>query len=179
MVNGVCDFAVSGFTSRAASGPTPIHYLPFTPSVSLPEVRAEEVEQREEENPDDVYEVPVEPEVLHGRVVLGRVAPVPGPPHDGRDYPDADYHVQRVQARHREVEPEEHLRVLRRDARLRPVVNQIRVRVEEARDGDEPVHLLLVVLVSLHAEEDQAEEDRRGHEADLDFSRPARLRGPD
>src|ERR1051325_5494968 len=113
-----------------------IYHLPFTPSVPLPEVRAQEVEQREEENPYDVYEVPVEPEVLDGRVVLGRVAPLPSPVHDGRDDADADYHVERVQARHREVEPEEHLVLPRRDP-LR-YVYAVRLRVEEARAGYEP-----------------------------------------
>src|SRR5215218_11127084 len=124
--------------------------------MALAEVRPQKVEQREEENPYDVYEVPVEPEVLHGRVVLGRVTPLPGPPHYRRDDAHADYHVQRVQARHGEVEPEEHLVLADRDAL--GDVYAVLLRGEEPDDGDEPVVILLSVLVSLDAEEDEAEQ---------------------
>src|SRR5205085_2131054 len=135
--------------------------------MSLPEVRAQKVEQREKENPDDVNEVPVESEVLDGRVVLRRVAPAPSPPDDRRDDADADDHVQRVEARHGEVEPEEHLVLPRCDTR--GDVYAVRLRVEPTRDWNQPVRVFLIVLVSLHAEEREAQENGREHEGDLYF----------
>ena len=38
----------------------------------LPEAASDQIEQREKENPDDIYQVPVEAGILNRRVVLGR-----------------------------------------------------------------------------------------------------------
>src|SRR2546423_14286449 len=172
MMNDEYEAAASGFNSSFR-----VHHSAF-PSVSLPEVRAQKVEQREEENPDDVNEVPVESEVLDGRVVLRREASAPGPPHYRRDDEDADDHVERVQARHGEVEPEEHLVLAERDAR-RDVGKNLLAGVEPTGDWYQPVRIFLAVLESLHAEERQTQKHRRRHEGDLAFGRAARLRGPD
>src|SRR2546421_52847 len=162
-----------------AQPPFTIYHSPLTAFlVSLPEVRAEEVEQREEENPDDVNEVPVESEVLDGRVVLRREATAPGPPHYRRDNEYADDHVERVQARHCEVEPEEHLVLAERHAR-RDVRKNLLAGVEPTGDGYQAVRVLLMVLVSLDAEEREAQDDGRRHEGDLNFRSAPRLRRPD
>src|SRR5436309_5673343 len=109
----------------------------------LPEVRAQKVEQREEENPDDVNEVPVESEVLDRRVVLRRVAPARRPPDDRRYDTDADDHVERVEARHREVEPEEHL-ILPDGYARRQMREYFLARMEPAGNRYQSVHILLV-----------------------------------
>src|SRR5437870_3202774 len=74
---------------------------------------ANEVKEREQEDPYDVDEMPVQTADLDRRVVLGgdRAAPRQ-PQHDGHDAKPGD-HVQRVKAGHQVVEREEDLRVLK------------------------------------------------------------------
>src|SRR5437773_12210621 len=69
----------------------------------------DQVEEGEEEDPDDVHEVPVEPGDLDGRVVGGTEPSVPRLPGHDRDDGHADHHVQGVQAGEAEVEGEEEL----------------------------------------------------------------------
>src|SRR5436190_20226513 len=72
---------------------------------------ANQVEQRKQEDPDDVDEVPVETADLDRAVIPGGDRPVPRPAqHDGHDA-EADDHVQRVEAGHQEIEREKDLRV--------------------------------------------------------------------
>src|SRR5512139_606190 len=71
-----------------------------------------EIQEREEEDPDDVDEVPVEPESLDHVVVLGRVFPLPGRAEEKEDDGHADDHVEGVEAGHPEVEGEEEPGVL-------------------------------------------------------------------
>src|SRR5204863_8131031 len=73
----------------------------------------DQVEEREQEDPDDVHEVPVEAGDLHRRVVERPEAALPGPPRHVEDDRDADDHVQRVQPGQAEVEGEEDLGVAR------------------------------------------------------------------
>src|SRR5438270_4461469 len=79
-----------------------------------------EVEEREEKNPDDVDEVPVEAHDLDGAVVLGAEIAAPRP----HDHPDqeagADDHVQRVQAGHAPVKRHEELHLRRERGHLVP-----------------------------------------------------------
>src|SRR6478735_2292557 len=75
-------------------------------SVDMP---AYQVQKREQENPDDIDEVPVQPADLDpDRVNARHRSPHRQPHHDGHQA-EADDHVQRVQARHEEVEREEDL----------------------------------------------------------------------
>ena len=77
--------------------------------MSLPEVRAQKVEQREEENPDDVHEMPIEPGHLHRARVFGRKVPARRQNDQHRQHAGAHHHVQRVDARHHEIEEHEEL----------------------------------------------------------------------
>src|SRR5580704_19521706 len=72
---------------------------------------SDEIEQREQEDPDDVDEVPVETADLD-RVVVVRGDDAAGrPPEHHRHDADADDHVEGVEAGHDEVQREEDLRV--------------------------------------------------------------------
>src|SRR5438045_6297476 len=77
---------------------------------SLHEVAADQVQQREEEDPHDIDEVPVQSCDFNRCVVIAIELPAPG--HDAYDGHDseADDHVQRVQTGHAEVQRIEDLR---------------------------------------------------------------------
>src|SRR5216683_470758 len=79
--------------------------------ISLPRllVRPDQVQQREQEDPDDVHEVPVQAEAFERVVPLGGVAPLPGGEQQVAEQTDADDHVQGVQPGHAEIEREEDL----------------------------------------------------------------------
>src|ERR1041385_335946 len=101
---------------HAISAPKIVRYVDFgeiCPAMALHNVvgTVHQIQQREQENPDDVDEVPVEASEFQGCVPLRRKAPAVG--HDGDDshQPDANHHVQRVHAGQREVEREEDLDV--------------------------------------------------------------------
>src|SRR5262245_17702463 len=79
---------------------------------------ADEIENRKQENPHDVDEVPVETADLDGTVVIRRDDPARAPPQHPRHDPEADDHVNRMEPGHDEVEREENLRVLRLLGRL-------------------------------------------------------------
>src|ERR1051326_1231911 len=71
------------------------------------DMAANQVQQWEQENPDDIDEVPVEAADLDRIVVLARNrAAVSEPPHDADDA-DADDHVERVKPGHHELQREE------------------------------------------------------------------------
>src|SRR5213593_4136872 len=72
---------------------------------------ADQIKKREQENPDDVDEVPVETADLDWNVVLRRNHAANRPPQHERHDPEADDHVQRMQSRHQEVQGEKKLRV--------------------------------------------------------------------
>src|ERR1041385_6110803 len=77
------------------------------------QMTADQVEQREKENPDDVHEMPVEARDLDRRMVFRRKPPAPGKIEDHRRQTEADDHMQCVEARHGKVDPKEHARRLR------------------------------------------------------------------
>src|ERR1044072_3024394 len=81
------------------------------PVISFPQVAVDEVQKWEQENPDDIDEVPIKPAEVDGRVISGAVNAF-ARLHDQPDQKTgADHHVQGVQAGHGEIEREEQLRV--------------------------------------------------------------------
>src|ERR1039458_5422020 len=83
---------------------------------------ADQIQQREEIDPDNIDKVPVEPEVLNKGHVPRCVSPGPRAEDHESKYPDADNHVQRVHPGHEEVEREVELGVARDIQRQRLVV---------------------------------------------------------
>src|ERR1700692_2365302 len=97
---GVC-------AALACSAIVELTSLPRYPVSRGPLVRPDQVQQREQEDPDDVHEVPVQADALERVVPLGGVAPLPGGQQQVAEQADADDHVQGVQPGHAEVEREE------------------------------------------------------------------------
>ncbi len=118
-------------------------------------VPPDEIEQREQEDPHDIDEVPVETADLdRARVFLGNGAvqrPHEHPQHDA----ETDDHVQRVQAGHHEIEREEDLRV--------PEVFGFET---EVRARDVMLHELVVVLDALDPQERRSQDHRHDQESD-------------
>src|SRR6266404_5107255 len=128
--------------------------LPFflTPSVAI-----DQIQQREQENPNDIDEVPVEADILDGRVVLRREAAAPRFLDEPKEQAGADDHVQGVQAGHAEIEGEEKLGVGVRAG----VCAGLEIKTIA---GNMMLDIFFVILDALDAEEDAAE-DERGDEA--------------
>src|ERR1700738_1223006 len=82
--------------------------LPFflTPSVAI-----DQIQQREQENPNDIDEVPVEADVFHGRVVFRREAAAQRFLDEPEKQARSNDHVESVQAGHAAIEGEEKLSV--------------------------------------------------------------------
>src|SRR4029079_10173557 len=76
-------------------------------AISCLAMAMDEVQEREQENPDDVDEVPVEAEELDRDVPLLRERPLDRHPENDCEDADADDHVQGVHARQREVQDHE------------------------------------------------------------------------
>src|SRR4051812_8714781 len=76
---------------------------------SLDEVAADQVEQREQEDPHDIDEVPVESCDLYRRVVVGVELPLPRHRRDDGHDAETDDHVQRMKTGHAEIERIKHL----------------------------------------------------------------------
>src|ERR1700730_7507455 len=70
-------------------------------------VPPDQIQQGEQEDPDDVDEVPVEDADFDRAVVFLRDGAAPGPREHHQHNADADDHVHRVQPGHDEVEREE------------------------------------------------------------------------
>ena len=131
-------------------------------------VPADQIQQREEIDPDDVDKVPVEAEVLHKCDVARGVSPGPGAEDHECQNPDADDHVQRVHAGHEEVEREVNLGVPRHvqgsGLSSYSVNFGIGVRIEKrlqavVKAGNVVLLDLLPVLDGLDAQETQAENE--------------------
>src|SRR5438034_1834068 len=80
-----------------------------------------EIEEWEEEDPDDVDEVPVEAHHLDRAVIRRTEMPARGAADDPQQQPDADHHVQGVQSRQPPVERHEQLDLRRERGVLVPV----------------------------------------------------------
>src|SRR5271166_295260 len=139
-------------------------------------VPVDQIQQREQVDPDNVDEVPVEAADLDRSVPLGGEASLPGHDQEPEKNAQADDHVQRVQARHNEVEGEEQLRVVGVGVLIG--VSWDRHFFEaEGSAGHVMLDELVVVLDALDAEEDHAEEDREDETADQQGAAGG-LRGP-
>src|SRR5918993_2431894 len=126
-------------------------------------VPVDQIEQWKEENPDDIHEVPVQPEHLDRRVPAWRERTLAGHVHDHEQQCDADDHVQRVHPGQREIQNHEHAHLVRHG-------RELAVHVEPALHREQPDHRVCVmrvvqlelrlVLDVLDAEEHQAEQER-------------------
>src|ERR1700757_4120194 len=98
----------------------------------------DEIKEREEEDPHDVDEVPIEADHLDARGVRGRYA-APRVPYEERDHDAfADDHVHRVHPGHREIEQIKDLRAL-----------YVLAVIRERGAGDQVLDELVVVLEGL------------------------------
>ena len=114
----------------------------------------DQVEQWEQVNPDDVDEVPVEAADFDRGVLFWGEASLPGHGQQPGKNPEADDHVQRVQAGHDEIEREENLRVAR--VGVLPGMAGDRHMIEtERRAGDVMLFEFVFVFDALDAEKDQ------------------------
>src|SRR4051812_20621606 len=85
----------------------------------MPNGQGNQVKQRVKENPDDVNKVPVKTEDFNGLVVRRRGKDIgAGVANINRQQNQTNNHVDGVQARHAEVDHEEHLQVHRVDDAL-------------------------------------------------------------
>src|SRR5580765_4197219 len=109
-----------------------------------------EVEEREEEDPDDVDEVPVETHHFDRTVVLGAEMVLPRTDDEVDEQAGPDDHVQRVQAGHAPVEGHEELYLRGEGGVLMPR--------EEASD-EEALFVVRVILDHLDGQEGAAEDE--------------------
>src|SRR5579863_2220786 len=82
------------------------------PLIKSSRVPIDQVQQREQVNPDDVDEVPVQPADFHRRVILRSEISLPGHDKQPGENSQSHNHVQRVQTSHDEIQGEENLRML-------------------------------------------------------------------
>src|SRR5208282_5000571 len=120
-------------------------------------VPVNQIKQREQVNPDDVDEVPIEAADLDWSVPLGGEAAFPGHDQEPEKNAETDDHVQRVQASHDEVEREEQLRVAGVGVLTRMPGDRLLVETERGA-GDVMLHELFTVLDAFYAEEDHPQE---------------------
>src|SRR5260221_5893864 len=142
--------------------------LPFllTPSVAI-----DQIEQRKQENPNDIDEVPVEADVFNGRVVLRSEAAAQRCLDEQNRQAGAHDHVQCVQAGHAEIEREEKLGV--------SVGGGVGAGLKvEIPAGDVMLDVFFVILDALDAKKDGAE-DKRGDEENRQQLCLADLGSPD
>src|ERR1700723_4418688 len=82
---------------------------------------ADEIQQREKEDPNDIDEVPIQSEVIDGRGMPIHVCAVICLVEQNEQNADTDDHVQGVHAGHGKVKEEEELGVLRHIGRQRNI----------------------------------------------------------
>src|SRR5580704_16108958 len=75
-------------------------------------MQVDQIQQREQKNPDDVHEVPVQTAVLDGHVVIAGKAALPRIDEHDEQHSFADDHVYGMHSGHQEVEREENFGVL-------------------------------------------------------------------
>src|ERR1700686_846420 len=119
-------------------------------------VPVDQVEQREQIDPDNIDEVPVQSPDVEGRVIFGREATLPRHEQEPCKNTQSDDHVERVQAGHDEVQREENLGVARVGVLVRMSWNG---HVIEAEGCARYVVLVefLFVFDALDAEESETE----------------------
>src|ERR1700691_5280603 len=140
-------------------------------------VPVDQVKQREQVNPDDVDEVPVQAADLDWSVPLGSESSLPGHDQEPEKNTQADDHVYRVQARHHEVKREEQLRVMWISI-LAGVSGDRHILEAEGCPGYMMLLKFLCVFDAFDAE--KRETEQHGDDETDDQQRAARsLRGPD
>src|ERR1700683_1348695 len=87
----------------------------------LQRMAADEIQQRKKKDPDNIDEVPIQPEVIDGRGMPIDVSAVPSLVEQNEQNADTDDHVQGVHAGHGKVKKEEELCVLRHVRRQRNI----------------------------------------------------------
>src|SRR5579863_1741658 len=92
---------------------------------SLKRLSINQVQQREQINPDDIHKVPIQPANLNGGVILWAVRVLPGLERQIEKQTNADHHVQGVHAGHGEIQREKDLGVSLINVQLRIVANQV------------------------------------------------------
>src|ERR1700679_2840708 len=100
---------------------------------------ADEIQQREKENPDNIDKVPIESKIVDGRGMPVHVGSVIRLVEQNEQNADADDHVQGVHAGHGKVQEKEQLRMLRhiRSQGDIPLISGMdKVLNAEARSGD-------------------------------------------
>src|SRR5579862_1238668 len=85
----------------------------------------DQIQEREQVDPDNVDEVPVESADFYRRIVGSCIKPLPGVIKQVDEDPDANDHVERVQAGHGEVQREINLLVRLVDVKLRILSDEI------------------------------------------------------
>src|SRR6266853_6486535 len=90
-----------------------VRHVLFSSSSSPVLVPADQIQQREQENPDDIHKVPVKAAQFYGRVITWAEFPAFGAQQKPRQESQANHHVKSVQAGHGKVEREEDLGLLR------------------------------------------------------------------
>ena len=90
------------------------------------EMRINQIEQWEQENPDNIDEVPVQADHLHRRIPVRAETIAPRHYDQSGEQADAYNHVQRVHARHGEVEKKQNL----------SLVKVLRVGISKSRARD-------------------------------------------
>src|SRR5712692_1521747 len=123
----------------------------------------DQVQQREQVNPDYIDEVPVQSCVFNGRVVIGSVFAAPRLVSKESEQAYADNHVQGVHAGHRKVEREIHLSVMGVGI-LAVGLGELLLTgkqfvIAEAGSGDVMLLEFFGILVGLDAEKDETQKD--------------------
>src|ERR1700726_582247 len=119
---------------------------------------ADEIQQREKEDPDNIDEVPIQPEVINGRGMPVGIRAVVRLEKQDEQNTDADDHVQGVHAGHGKVQEEEELGMLRHiwSQRNIPFIGGMnKVFYAKACSWNVVFGVFVVVFDRLDAQEDQ------------------------
>ena len=136
----------------------------------------DQVQQGEQVDPDDVDEMPVQPADFERGVICGSEATLPCHPQQPCENAETDDHVESVQPGHYEIESEENLRVARIRI-LAGMAGDLFVREAECRAGNVVLVELVLVLLTLNAEEGDAEKHGQ-HEHEQEHAAARSLCGP-
>src|SRR5918995_3720715 len=111
---------------------------------------SDQIQQGKQKNPNDIDEMPVEPDKLNRRMVDRRKLAAPRAPHQPEQKTDADDHVQSMHAGHGEIKRKEDLRL----ARHRPFEPKRAPRNEMLFEFD-------IIFEKLYPQKNQTENNRQ------------------
>src|SRR5438105_3357914 len=117
-----------------------------------------QIQEREQENPHDIDEVPIEAADFNRTVVFRRDRAAPRPPEHPAHDAEADDHMQRVESGHNEVQRKEQLRV----------PHEFLLELER-RTGHMMLGELVVVLDTLDSQKYSAQNHRQNEECDQEL----------